>query len=71
MRATNLTSLAYEKSLRLVAGRLRAEGSKEAAREALPARWVDLIHHLDEQERRQSAEMGLHRPRLSQEKSGI
>jgi hypothetical protein len=33
-----------------IAKRLR-EDSEHVAREPLPERWVDLIHHLDEQER--------------------
>ena len=33
--------------------RLRGQG-EDITREPLPRRWVDLIHHLDEQERKRS-----------------
>ena len=41
----------------LIAKRLRGE-SEEAAREPLPECWVELIHHLDEQERMASDRQG-------------
>ena len=41
----------YDKTLGLVAKRLR-EDSEQVTQEPLPTRWVDLILHLDEQERR-------------------
>ena len=39
-----------DSALGLIAKRLRGE-SEEAAHEPLPARWVELIKHLNEQER--------------------
>ena len=40
----------FNSVLGLIAKRLRGE-SEEAAHEPLPARWVELIKHLNEQER--------------------
>jgi hypothetical protein len=41
----------FDSSLDLIAKRLRDDG-RDVAREALPRRWVDLIHYLDEEERK-------------------
>ena len=41
----------YDKSLGMIAKILRAQ-SEEVALEPLPDRWVDLIHHLNEQEQK-------------------
>ena len=41
----------YDKSLGLVAKMLREEGESVTSA-PLPKRWVELIHHLDEQERK-------------------
>jgi hypothetical protein len=40
----------YDKTMGLIAKRLR-EDSEQVTQEALPTRWVDLLLHLDEQER--------------------
>jgi hypothetical protein len=47
----------YDKTLGLVAKRLR-EDSEQVTQEPLPTRWVDLILHLDEQERRTQPAIG-------------
>ena len=44
------SEVGYDKTLGLIAKRLR-EDSEQVTQEPLPTRWVDLIHHLDEQER--------------------
>ena len=49
------SEVGYEKTLGLVAKRLR-EDSEQVTQEPLPTRWVDLILHLDEQERRSCAD---------------
>ena len=43
----------YDKSLGMIAKILRAQ-SEQLPLEPLPQRWVDLIHHLNEEERRRS-----------------
>ena len=43
----------YESSLGKIAQGLRGD-RKDIAYEPLPKRWVDLIHYLDEQERKRS-----------------
>lgn len=43
----------YDEWLGLIAERLRRE-DQAAPREQLPERWVDLIRHLNEEERKQS-----------------
>ena len=43
----------YDKSLGMIAKILRAQ-SEQLPLEPLPQRWVDLIHHLNEQERRRA-----------------
>jgi hypothetical protein len=43
----------YDTSLRVIAERLRDEGESDT-RVPLPRRWVELIHSLDERERRNS-----------------
>ena len=43
----------YDKSLGMIAKILRAQ-SEQLPLEPLPQRWVDLIHYLNEQERRRS-----------------
>ena len=48
------SEVGYDKTLGLVAKRLR-EDSEQVTQEPLPTRWVDLILHLDEQERRTHA----------------
>ena len=48
------SEVAYEKTLGLIAKTLR-EDSGQVTQEPLPTRWVDLILHLDEQERRSCA----------------
>ena len=48
------SEVGYEKTLGLIAKRLR-EDSEEVTQDPLPTRWVDLILHLDEQERRSCA----------------
>ena len=48
------SEVGYDKTLGLVAKRLR-EDSEQVTHEPLPTRWVDLILHLDEQERRTRA----------------
>ena len=48
------SEVGYEKTLGLIAKRLR-EDSEQVTQEPLPTRWVDLILHLDEQERRSCA----------------
>jgi hypothetical protein len=48
------SEVGYDKTLGLVAKRLR-EDSEQVTQEPLPTRWVDLILHLDEQERRTCA----------------
>ena len=45
------SEVAYEKTLGLIAKRLR-EDSEQVTQDPLPRCWVDLILHLDEQERR-------------------
>ena len=50
MVGTRRSEVGYDKTLGLIAKRLR-EDSEQATREPLPTRWVDLILHLDEQER--------------------
>ena len=44
------STLGLDRSFDLIADRLRAENAY-VTHEALPARWVDLISHLNEQER--------------------
>ena len=46
----------FDSSLDLIAKRLRDDGAN-VTREALPARWVDLILYLDEQERKTRARL--------------
>ena len=41
----------FDSSLDLIATRLRDDG-QNVTREPLPRRWVDLIHYLDEAERK-------------------
>ena len=48
------TVIRCDKTLGLIAKRLR-EDSEQVTHEPLPTRWVDLILHLDEQERRTCA----------------
>ena len=48
------SEVAYEKTLGLIAKRLREDG-EQVTQDPLPTRWVDLILHLDEQERRTCA----------------
>ena len=48
------SEVAYEKTLGLIVKRIR-EDSEQVTQEPLPKRWVDLILHLDEQERRSCA----------------
>jgi hypothetical protein len=48
------SEVAYEKTLGLLVKRLREDG-EQVTQDPLPTRWVDLIHHLDEQERRSCA----------------
>ena len=48
------SEVAYEKTLGLLVKRLR-EDSEQVTQDPLPTRWVDLILHLDEQERRSCA----------------
>ena len=48
------SEVAYEKTLGLIAKRLREDG-EQVTQDPLPTRWVDLILHLDEQERRSCA----------------
>ena len=48
------SEVACEKTLGLIAKRLR-EDSEQLTQDPLPTRWVDLILHLDEQERRTCA----------------
>ena len=48
------SEVGYDKTLGLVAKRLR-EDSEQVTQEPLRTRWVDLILHLDEQERRTCA----------------
>jgi hypothetical protein len=48
------SEIGYDKTLGLVAKRFR-EDNEQLTQEPLPTRWVDLILHLDEQERRTSA----------------
>ena len=43
----------HDTSFRLVAKQLRDEG-EQVTQKPLPQRWVDLIHYLNEQERKQS-----------------
>ena len=44
---------AYDFAFELIAKRLRGSGDAEdITQEPLPDRWVELIHHLNEQERR-------------------
>ena len=57
MAAPRACKVGLDGALILIAKRLRDEGAT-AAHEALPARWVDLILYLDQQERRS----GEHRP---------
>ena len=45
------SEVGYEKTLGLLVKRLRGD-SEQVTQDPLPTRWVDLIHHLDEQERR-------------------
>ena len=49
------SEVAYEKTLGLIAKTLR-EDSEQVTQDPLPKRWVDLILHLDEQERRSRAD---------------
>jgi hypothetical protein len=46
--------VAYEKTLGLIAKRLR-EDSQQITQDPLPTRWVDLVLHLDKGERRSCA----------------
>ena len=48
------SEVGYEKTLGLIAKTLR-EDSEQVTQDPLPKRWVDLILHLDEQERRSCA----------------
>ena len=48
------SEVGYEKTLGLITRRLR-EDSEQVTQDPLPTRWVDLIHQLDEQERRSCA----------------
>ena len=48
------STLGLDSSLGLIAERLRSDG-EHLTHEALPARWVDLIYHLNEQERMHAA----------------
>ena len=48
------SEVAYEKTLGLITKTLR-EDSEQVTQDPLPKRWVDLILHLDEQERRTCA----------------
>ena len=50
MGATRSPHFALDGPLGLVVKKLRDRGAS-ATQEALPARWVDLIHYLDRQER--------------------
>jgi hypothetical protein len=50
----------YDKWFDAIVTRLRSD-SEDITREPLPRRWVDLIHHLNEQERRPSER---HQPEL-------
>jgi hypothetical protein len=47
---THRSETDHDQTFGLIAKRFR-EDSEQVTREALPARWVDLILHLDEQER--------------------
>ena len=58
MEVMRRTTVGIDSSLDLIAKRMRSD-SEHLTHEALPARWVDLIHHLNEQEpkvRRRQAE---------------
>ena len=57
MGVTRLTDVGFGGLLHLVGKTLREEG-EAVALEPLPERWVDLIHHLDEQERRRANAQG-------------
>jgi hypothetical protein len=50
MPGTRRSEVGYDQTLGLIAKRFREDG-EQVTREPLPARWVDLILHLDEQER--------------------
>ena len=54
MVGTRRSEVGYDKTFGLIAKRFR-EDSEQVTREPLPTRWVDLILHLEEQERRTCA----------------
>jgi hypothetical protein len=45
-------------AVELIAKRLRSEGDN-VTRQSLPKRWVELLQHLNEEERRESEEPGV------------
>jgi len=51
MGGTRRSEIGYNQMFGLIAKRFREDG-EHVAHEPLPQRWVDLIHHLDEQERK-------------------
>ena len=54
MGGTRRSEVAYDQRFSLIAKRFR-EDSEQVTRAPLPKRWVDLILHLDEQERKTRA----------------
>jgi len=54
MGGTRRSEVAYDQRFSLIAKRFR-EDSEQVTRAPLPKRWVDLILHLDEQERQTRA----------------